>query len=186
MPKSQLYFRDGKLIAESGNVRVYEMDGKKYLEKGQGHTLWAHDDEINEYMDQLKDFPKGDCLEIGLGLGVASRYLLSFYSVKHLTTVEIDNNVIEVQKKVNKIEDKNHLVLNANGLLYAYQTKSMFDFIFLDFYTHIDDETLPGITDMVNACKRILKPSGRLMGWIDPATSGEHYNFFTRILEEVV
>jgi spermidine synthase len=183
MPRSQLYFRDGKLIAESGDVRIYEMDGKRYLEKGKGHTLWAHDDEINEYTEQLGNFPKGDCLEIGLGLGVASRYLLSFPCVRSLTTVELDENVIEAQKKVNKIEDPRHLILNSNGLLYAYQTKSLFDFIFLDFYTHIDDETLPVIADMSNACRRVLKPKGRMMGWIDPATSGEHYNFFMRILE---
>jgi spermidine synthase len=184
MSESLIYFRDGDLIAVSGAARVYKMADNLYLEKGKGHTLWAHSGEIEQYIEQLKNFPKGNCLEIGLGLGISSRYILSFPSVKSLTTVEIDEDIISVQKEVNFIDDRRHKILNADGLLYAYKTKSIFDFIFLDFYTHIDEETLPSITDMANACRRILKPKGHMMGWIDPATSGEHYNIFITVVEE--
>lgn len=186
MPENLIYFRDGELIAESGSARIYRMDDNLYLEKGKGHTLWAHSSELEQYIDQLKDFPIGDCLEIGLGLGISSRYMLSFPFINTLTTVEIDADIIAVQGKVNPIKDKRHKILNADGLLYAYSTKKMFDFIFLDFYTHIDEETLPSITDMANACRRILKPKGRMMGWIDPATSGEDYNTFVRLMDESV
>jgi len=183
MSEGLIYFLDGVLVAESGSARIYKMNNKLFLEKGKGHTLWAHEDELQDYIWQLKDFPRGTCLEIGLGLGVASRYLLSFPNVDTLTTVELDKDVIEVHKKANPIEDNRHLILNANGIYYAYQTKKMYDFVFLDFYTHIDEETLPAITDMANACKRVLKPNGKMMGWIDPATSGEHYKFFTSLFE---
>jgi len=185
MSDNLIYFRDGKLIAESGDVRVYEMESKRYLEKGRGHTLWTHEGEIQQYVEQLKDFPRGDCLEVGLGLGFASQYILSFPFVKSLTTVEIDEHVINVQKIVNPIKDRRHKILHTDGLLYAYKTKKTFDFIFLDFYTHIDDETLPLITDMSNACRRILRPGGKMMGWVDPATSGEHYNLFMAIVEGI-
>lgn len=184
MPKSLIYFQSGKLIAESGLARVYRMEGKLYLEKGKGHTLWAHDGEIEQYIEQLKDLPRGNCLEVGLGLGVASRYMLSFPRVSTLTTVEIDSDIIDVQKKANLIDDKRHRILNVDGLLYAYQTKKLFDFIFLDFYTHIDEETLPVITDMANACRRLLTSKGRMIGWVDPATSGEHYKCFINVVEE--
>lgn len=178
MSESLIYFRDGELIAESGNARVYKMDGKLFLEKGTGHSLWALEDELYDYMEQLGSWPRGDCLEIGLGLGVASKYLLTFPRVNSLTTVELDSDVIEVQKRVNPIDDDRHLVLNANGLYYAYETKRLFDFIFLDFYDVIDEDTLPRIADMVVACNRILKSDGKMIGWLDKHTSGDHAKIF--------
>jgi spermidine synthase len=183
MSDGLIYFRDGELVAESGNARIYKMNGKLFLEKGIGHTLWAHEDELKEYIWQLADIPKGACLEIGLGLGVASKYILSFPRVESLTTIELDKDVIDVQKKINFINDSKHLILNANGIYYAYQTKKIYDFVFLDFYTHIDEETLPAITDMANACKRVLKPKGKMLGWLDSATSGEHYKQFMSLFE---
>lgn len=178
-----IYFRDGELIAEHGDTRVYKMNGKLFLEKGVGHNLWALEEELEDYIYQLGDWPKGDCLEIGLGLGVASQYLLTFPKVKSLTTVEIDSDVIEVQKMVNPIDDDRHLILNAHGLYYVYETKQMFDFIFLDFYDVIDEDTLPEIADMVAACQRILKRNGKMIGWLDKHTPGDHAAIFMSLFE---
>ena len=183
MGEGLIYFRDGELVAESGDARVYKMNGKLFLERGPGHTLWALEDELEDYIHQLGDWPRGNCLEIGLGLGVASRYLLSFPKVKSLTTVEVDENVIKAQKKANPIDDDRHLILNANGLYYAYETKKMYDFIFLDFYDVIDEETLPIIADMVVACDRILKRGGKMIGWLDKHTNGEHAAIFMSLFE---
>ena len=184
MEEGLIYFRDGELVAESGNARVYKMNGKLFLEKGNGHTLWTLEDELEDYILQLSDWPRGDCLEIGLGLGVASRYLLTFPHVKSLTTVEIDKDVIDVQRRINPIEDDRHLILNADGLYYAYETKSMYDFIFLDFYDVIDDDTLPVIADMVMACSRILKTGGKMTGWLDKHTDGDHASVFMSLFEQ--
>jgi len=173
-----IYFRDGELIAEIGDTRIYKMNGKLFLEKGVGHTLWALEDELEDYIYQLESWPKGNCLEIGLGLGVASKYILSFPKVKSLTTVEIDADVITAQKIANPIDDDRHLILNANGLYYAYETKRLYDFIFLDFYDVIDEETLPTIADMAVACERILKRGGRMIGWLDKHTPGDHAALF--------
>jgi len=183
MADGLIYFEDGELIAEIGNARVFKMNDKLFLEKGPGHTLWALEDELPDYIQQLESWPQGECLEIGLGLGVASEYLLSFPKVKSLTTVEIDKDVIDVQKIVNPIKDKRHLILNANGLYYAYETKRMFDFIFLDFYDVIDEETLPVIADMVTACHRVLKSDGKMIGWLDKYTSGDHAAIFMSLFE---
>lgn len=183
MREGLIYFKDGELVAESGNTRIYKMNDKLYLEKGVGHALWALEDELQDYIVQLESWPKGDCLEIGLGLGVASRYMLTFPKVKSLTTVELDKDVIIAQQAANYIDDDRHLILNANGLYYAYETKSMFDFIFLDFYDIIDEESLPAIADMITACNRILKRGGKLIGWLDKHTPGDHAAIFMSLFE---
>jgi len=191
MSEDLIYFRDGKLVAKSGDARVYKMSGHLFLEIGPGHTLWALETELQDYMDQLMDFPQGDCLEIGLGLGVASRYLLTFPKVKSLTTVEINKDVIDVHSKIKdsdrgytlEYREEDHTILNSNGIEYAYLTKKKFDFIFIDCYDRIDEDTLPLIADMVLACKHTLKPNGRMMGWVDDGTSAEHYDIFQHIFD---
>lgn len=186
MQEGTIYFRDGEVIAEHGNAVVYKMNGELFLEIGPGHTLWALESELADYVVQLKDFPRGRCLEIGLGLGVVSRYLLSFPKVEHLTTVELNPDVIAVHNKIKESDrgtvlryspDK-HRILNADGLQYAYQTNQRYDFVFVDFYDRIDEDTLPQITDMVKACKRLLTPNGKIMGWLDKYTNGNHYRMF--------
>ena len=186
-----VYFRDGKLVAEHGKARVYKMRNELFLEIGSGHTLWALESELDDYMEQLCDYPNGNCLEIGLGLGVASRYLQTFPRVKHVTTIELESDVIAVHEKIAEsdrgrslaYDPSKHLILNANGVAYAYQTDEMYDFIFIDCYDRIDEDTLPLIADMVTACSRILKQGGRMLGWIDKYTPEQHYTTFQRLLE---
>ena len=183
MSEGLVYFKDGELVAESGNARIYRMNDKLFLEKGSGHNLWALEDELEDYIFQLDSWPRGDCLEIGLGLGVASKYILTFPKVKSLTTVEIDEDVIKAQGIANPIDDDRHLILNAHGLYYAYETNQMFDFIFLDFYDVIDEDTLPIIADMVVACNRILKSNGKMIGWLDKHTPGDHASVFMSLFD---
>jgi len=84
----------------------------------------------------------------------------------------------EVQKKANLIEDDRHIVLNTDGLVYAYETQREFDFIFIDCYDAIDEESLPMIEDMAFACRRILKDDGRIVGWWDESTPEDFVNNF--------
>jgi len=173
-----LYFKDGKLLAESGDAKVYSFLNKLHLEIGPGHNLWAIETELEDYIWQLDDRPSGDCLEIGLGLGVASRYILSCPKVKSLTTVEINKDVINVQKKTNYIDDKRHLILNADGLVYMYATSRKFDFVFVDCYDVIDEDTLPMIADYAYACKKVLRKGGETIAWFDKATPEEFVEGF--------
>lgn len=185
MSEGLIYFKDGEIIAESGNVKIYEMNNELFLEIGPGHNLWALSSELPDYVDQLWDLPRGNCLEIGLGLGVASNYILSCPNVEKLTTVEKNEDVIAAYEQIKQRfepnegnnrfkEGKHHLILNADGLLYAVETKQRFDFIFLDFYSVIDEDTIPEIADMATACKRILKPGGKMIGWFDKHTPEEY------------
>lgn len=196
MTEGLIYFRDGEIVAESGDVKVYEMNGELFLEIGPEHNLWALESEIEDYIQQIWDKPKGDCLEIGLGLGVASEYILSCPKVKTLTTVEKNAEIIKTyeivkdilksrpRNEINFTAQKKHTVLNADGLLYSYATKKSYDFIFVDFYAGIDEDTLPVITDTVQACRRLLKPKGEIIGWFDKYTpkdlTRQFYKIFRR------
>jgi len=194
--KGLIYFEDGEVVAESGNAKVYLMNKELFLEIGPGHTLWALQSEIEDYIEQLGDLPRGDVLEIGLGLGVASRYLLTFNKVKSLTTIEVNEDVVAVHNLIHDflykeedleiIKNKEHVVLNTDGLSYLYSTRFQYDFIFLDFYDRIDEETIPVIKDMVRGCRQVLKPDGKIVGWLDPHTPEEFEEEFRVIFSKGV
>jgi len=183
MTTTPIYFTHGDLIAESGNMRIYDFNGLLHLEEGPGHTLWAIEDEIDEYKEQIGNYPHGDCLEIGLGLGIASRYILSCEGVKSLTTVEISEDTIIVQKQAYFIDDNRHEVVCVDGLEYINLTDKTFDFIFMDFYHFIDEEGLPEIETYVKACKRILRNNGKIVGWFDIHTPEEFVEPFYKLFE---
>jgi hypothetical protein len=179
MPKhGMIYFRDGELLYQSGEVRAYRFMNKLHLEIGPGHNLWAIETELEDYIWQINDKPKGDCLEIGLGLGVASKYILSCPKVKSLTTVELREDVIEVQRQVNTIVDRRHAILNCDGLTYMYATDRKFDFVFVDCYDIIDEDTLPMIADYAHACRKVLNDGGVAIGWFDKETPEEFVEDF--------
>jgi hypothetical protein len=179
MKEGLIYFRDGELVAESGEARIYRFKNELYLEIGPGHNLWALESELSDYIWQLNDRPRGACLEIGLGLGVASRYILSCPRVRSLTTVEINMDVINIYNKLTMDDynheslvypEKRHTILDADGLIYMYQTKQRYDFIFIDCYDRIDEDTMPLIADMAYASRRILTKDGEVVGWLDKST----------------
>jgi len=178
-----IYFTHGKLMAESGNMRVYDFNGLLHLEEGPGHTLWAIEDEIDEYKEQIGDCPHGGCLEIGLGLGVASKYILSCAGVSSLTTIEISKDTIIVQKQSNFIDDDRHEIVCMDGWDYINKTDLKYDFIFMDFYHFIDEDGLPIIKEYVETSKRILREGGKIIGWFDVYTPEEFIDEFYRIFE---
>ena len=188
---SLVYFEDGIVVAESGEARVYKAFDDLFLEIGPGHNLWALESEFKDYMWQLGDFPKGRCLEIGLGLGIASRYILTFPKVERLTTVEINQDIIDVHSKIKDTDRKfildynsdKHRILKAPGIEYAYQTKQRYDFIFVDCYDRIDEDTLPFIADMVIACSKTLKSDGKMIGWLDKHTPENFVSMFRHIFD---
>ena len=78
-------------------------------------------------------------------------------------------------------KDKQHIILNTDGLEYMFTTKYRYDFVFLDFYDRIDEDTMPLIKDMANGCRRVLKPGGVALGWMDPHTPEEFIKEFEAI-----
>lgn len=194
-----LYFNDGELVAEHNTARVYNMNNELYLELGNGHNLWALESEVSDYIEQLWSFPRGNCLEIGLGLGVASRCILTKPEVVSLTTIEKNSDVINVQRKIQfllddgsrdskwlRYDENKHRIIHSDGLVYMYQTSRKYDFIFIDFYSHIDEETLPTIADMVQAAKKVLAKDGTILCWFDKYTPIEYANKFFALFNEYI
>jgi hypothetical protein len=178
-----MYFTHGKIIAESGDIKVYEYNGVLYLEQGPGHGLWADSDEIKELSEQIGNKPKGDCLEIGLGLGVASKYILSNPNVKSLTTIELSPDVVKVYGMLNKEDPRHTIIYNVTGLDYIFQTDKPYDFIFLDFYSIIDEDAIWEIEKCVTAGREILNNGGEIMAWFDPYTPDEFAKQFFAIFD---
>jgi len=173
-----IYFIDGDLIAEHGGARVYLYDDLLHLEIGPGHNLWMVESEIKELTEQIGDSPRGKCLEIGLGLGVASKYILSFPEVESLTTVEINSDVIAVHKMINETYDPRHEIVHAGGLDFMVLRDEKYDFIFFDHYSIIDEDTLEILDVYAKAARKILNKGGTLLSWFDIYTPEEHANKF--------
>jgi spermidine synthase len=168
------------------------MRNELFLEIGPGHNLWALESEYTDYMEQLGDRPFGNCLEIGLGLGIASRCILTFPKVSSLTTIEVNKDIINAHTDIiNYLDTKTdkwlpynsdiHTIINGDGLSYMVTTKNKYDFIFLDFYKNIDENTLPEIKDMVMAARICLADKGTILGWFDPQTPTEFVDEFFEI-----
>lgn len=194
---SCIYYDEGKLVAESGDVKVYEMFNSLFLEIGPGRNLWALESEYVDYIKQLAGKPRHKCLEIGLGMGIASRCILTCPHVTSLTTIESREDIISIHEQVCPILDdgsrlekwlpyngSKHRIYNCGGLEYLYGTNAKYDFIFLDFYSHIDEETMPQIEDMVKAAKACLEYDGILIGWFDPYTVDEFVDPFFNLFKK--
>lgn len=178
----KLYFTDGKVIAQSGDVKVYEFEGSQYLDIN--HQLWMRSTEIKEIVEQIDNKAKGKCLEIGLGLGIASDYMLAT-GASSLTTIEIDSDVIAVYKQLNVV-DPRHRIIRGSGRDFLVSTDEQFDFVFLDFYSLIDEETIKEIGDYVDLIisRQILKSGGEIVAWFDPYTPDEIAETFEQFFIE--
>jgi hypothetical protein len=169
MKNGTIYFRDGDLIAKSREVRVYKMDEELFMGSNRGNLISA-DQDLSEYIWQINNKPFGNCLVVGLGLGVATRYILSLTNVDKVTVVEENKDVITAQAEVGYIDDNRLTVINKKYLQFLYKTKEKYDFIFIDCYNKIDEDTFPMIADIAAAGKLVLTNEGILIGWLDNST----------------
>lgn len=183
MSLNSRYFTDGKLVEKIGDVRVYVLDDSMYMEVG--HTnLIASDEDVSTYVWQLGKIPKGNVLIIGLGLGNSAGYMLSIPKVDTVTVIEPNEDVIKCQAEVNKINDPKMTIINTNILEYLYETDVIYDFIYLDFYSFINNKTLPMIADVAFASKKVLCYNGKITGKLDPSASNEFLDLFSTLFTD--
>ena len=116
MNKGTVYFRDGELVAKSGSIKVYSMNEELFMEVGPGHNLLSSERDVADYVWQIVDKPFGNCLIIGLGLGVSAKYILSLPKIKSLVVLEENMDVIEGQMTANPIKDPRFNVINGEIL----------------------------------------------------------------------
>ena len=179
------YFDEGAIIASSGNVIVYKYNEDLHLEIGPGHNLWATSSEIKEYRDQLRKQPRGNCLEVGLGLGVVSNYMLSLPKVKSLTTIEKNSDIIETYRQLliyyeDPGDIRHNIITNDvhRAFPHIIETGLKYDFIFFDHYSLIDEDTIEELEELIPLAKRLLHEEGLMMGWFDPYTPKEFVEQF--------
>ena len=161
------WYKNGRLTYDNGDVKIFTVDREEYLFVGA--TLYASSTELPWYTRNVYGNAKGKCLEIGLGLGVASKAILANPSVNHLLTVEKNPFVISAfgrpLPKHNILEKDVNEWINSISIA-AEIVEPMYDFIFVDHYT-FDDEEYKELRDLQQVLKSLLKKEGTMVFWID-------------------
>lgn len=170
-PKNPFKFWDevGWLVFNKDDVRIYEVDGEQYLFVGQ--TMYASTTERDWYIKNVMPYAKGRVLEIGLGLGCASKVILASTKVKHLLTLENNERVVEAY---GQLLPRHHLLL-ADVYAWAKEVPKqfpMFDLIFVDHYTAYE-ETQGDLKELAQNLAPLLKEGGRMLFWVDENASDE-------------
>jgi len=175
MAEESVYFRDGELVTRSDEVRVFKLNNKLFLENGKDNLICS-DNKREDYVWQIDKKPFGNCLVLGLGLGIAPRYIYSLDKVDNVLVVEEDMDIIKVHNEIN--ERFKYKIIEDDYLNFLYKSADSYDFIFLDCYDRINNTTIPFIADIAAASKKVLKPNGVLIGWLDKNTPEVTINSF--------
>lgn len=155
--------RNSHLEYQNDNVRIYDMEGHKFLFVGQ--MMYASTRERGWYIRNVMPHAKGKCLEIGLGLGVASKCILAKSNVSHLLTIENNEGVIEAFGR--PLRNHNILYMDVNSWLEGLVSfEPFYDFIFVDHYT-FDEEDMEYLPKLAEKLRPLLKPDGNMVFWID-------------------
>lgn len=156
--------KNAVLEYEKEDVRVYKMDDEHYLFIDQ--VIYASTTERPWYIQNVMPHAEGRCLEIGLGLGVASKVILAKPEVKHLLTVELNEAVIGAFGR--PFTRHNILCADIYKWIDNFQDPTpMYDLIFVDHYTSMEDELWEDLKTLVEKLAKLLKEDGKLIIWID-------------------
>ncbi len=170
--------RNGLLEWEQGDVKIFSMDGDNFLFVDQ--VLYASTSERAWYIKHVFPHAKGKCLEIGLGLGVASRVILSNPAVTTLLTIEANSDVISVFGDTFRHHMLLHMTVNQWVETSAH-AGPVYDFIFVDHHAEMDDESFPEMEELVKNLKLNLKKSGKLVVWIDEHAAEEDKESYRKL-----
>ncbi len=146
------------------DVRIYRMDGEQYLFIGQ--IMYASTTERSWYIRNVMQHAKGRCLEVGLGLGVASKVILAKPEVNYLLTVELNESVIGGFGK--PLPRHNILCADINMWVDNFLLPTpMYDLIFVDHYTLDDEDEIYALEDLAFKLEPLVKEGGRMIFWLD-------------------
>ncbi|MBD3260755.1 MAG: hypothetical protein GF334_03625 [Candidatus Altiarchaeales archaeon] len=155
--------RNAFLEYQEDDVRIYDMEGHKYLFIGQ--VMYASTAERGWYIKNVMPYAKGKCLEIGLGLGVASKCILVKDEVRHLLTIEKNEKVVDAFGR--PLRNHNILHMDVNDWLEGLMiVEPFYDFIFVDHYA-FDEEDLEELPKLAEKLEKLLRPGGNMVFWID-------------------
>lgn len=159
----EFWERNGRLDFQRGDVRIYYVDGEHYLFVNQ--TMYASTTERPWYIRNVMPHARGSVLEIGLGLGCASKVILANPKVRHLLTIENNENVIAAYGRLLR---RHHLLLQdaEEWARSVPKIAPLFDLIFVDHYTFSED-TIDGLKELAQNLCPLVKEGGRMIFWID-------------------
>ncbi len=156
--------KNADLEFQQGDVRIYRMDGQHYLFVNQ--IMYASTTERTWYIHNVMPHAKGRCLEIGLGLGVASKVILAQPKVEFLLTIEKNETVISAFGK--PLPRHNVLCMDIHEWINNfYDPTPMYDLIFVDHYTLEDEDTIYELEDLAHKLAPLVKESGHMVFWVD-------------------
>jgi spermidine synthase len=172
------WHENGLLEFEQGDVKIFSMDGNSYLFVDQ--ILYASTTERPWYIRNVYPYARGKCLEIGLGLGAASKVILANPAVISLLTVEADFDVLTAFGDT----FRHHLLLHKDvneWIETAAHAGPIYDFIFVDHFAEMDDEFYPELKELVDKLKLNLKQDGKLVVWIDENAAEEDKEAYRKL-----
>lgn len=127
-------------------------------------NTWMSDTPM-EYETNHKaiELAKGDVLECGLGIGLFTYYASKKNQVKNITIVEETQDIIDLVYPA--IKNKKTKIINEKVKPFIKHTKKRFDMIHVDIW----ESLLPyrEIDSMLKLAKRVLKPNGVVVCWLD-------------------
>jgi phospholipid N-methyltransferase len=172
------WLKHGLLEFEQGDVKIFTVDGDNFLFVDQ--VLYASTSERAWYLKNVYPQAKGKCLEIGLGLGVASKVILTNPEVTTLLTIEKNIDVISAFGDT----FRHHILLNMDvneWVAAAAHAGPIYDFIFVDHFAEMDDESYPDLKELVDKLKFNLKQTGKLVVWIDENAAEEDKKAYRKL-----
>lgn len=170
--------RNAYLEFQKENVRIYNMDGEQYLFVDQ--IMYASSTEQNWYINNVMNYAHGKCLEIGLGLGIASKVILAKPQVTHLLTIENNETVIEAFGR--PLHRHNILWMDIYKWIDNFiEPMPMYDLIFIDHYTLDDGDIFDQLKDLASKLKKLLKENGRMIFWVDENSPEEDKEFIRKL-----
>lgn len=161
--------KNGKLVFHQDDVRIYNVDRQEHLLIGQ--TIFASTLERPWYIQKVLPHAKGRCLEIGLGLGCASKVILANPQTAHLLTIEKNPRVIEAFGR----PLPRHHIVQADIYEWARRvpkTYTLYDLIFVDHYVY-DEDLFPALENLAQDLTPLLKVGGHLIFWVDEQAPDE-------------
>lgn len=186
--ESNRYIIYKSILTESDieNIKVYwnEYRNQNFLSTfniGKEYVI-LHDKSINKTMMSSHEFEivtnqkfldnaKGDVLIFGLGLGLIVHPLLQDKSIKSITIVEIDDGLIDLVFPI-VIENDPYTKVNViNSDAFSFETDMMFDTIYFDIWSVIDNRAFEEMSTLSHKFQKNLNQDG----WMDSWSSEEQF-----------
>lgn len=146
---------DEEVIATRGDAELVQYGWKKVVKLNGGVI---DKERIHNYYEAFS--PSGDVLMVGLALGIF--YKTHKESINSMTTVEINQDIIDLYNDRNEADDK-HTIIQGDGLQYIQNTENTYDWILIDFMIYRPGGIPQEFKDTIEEAHSKLNTNGKLV-----------------------